>query len=123
MDTPISIQKQAEHVVHFNPIFEESSFVNVAVKEGVLEAKNNSAVVLKKRSILEPVREEIGGSVCPTEIKLPRVVLKGQNTNAKVISSKEGAAELIASEIDENSAKDLSQRKGEREEFSSTGHH
>ncbi|PPE00263.1 hypothetical protein GOBAR_DD02700 [Gossypium barbadense] len=153
MYTPISIQKQAEHVVHFNPIFEESSFVNVEVKEGVLEAKNNSAVVLKKRSILEPVREEIGGSICPTEIKFPRVVLKGQNTNAKVTSSKEGwklnktlkglsnrfknsentrvyfvdsmkrAAELIASEIDENSAKDLSQRKGEREEFSSTGHH
>ncbi|MBA0662026.1 hypothetical protein Goklo_006228 [Gossypium klotzschianum] len=139
MNTPISIQKQVEHVVHFNPIFKESSFVNVAVKEGVLEAKNHSAVVLKKSSILELVSEKIGGSVCPTEIKLPRVVLKGQNTNAKVTSSKEGwklnktlkglsnrfknsentrvyfvdsikrAAELIASEIDENSAKDLSQ--------------
>ncbi|MFQ6642929.1 hypothetical protein Gotur_017174 [Gossypium turneri] len=107
MDTLISIQKQAEHVVHFNPIFEESSLVNVTVKERVLEAKNHSTVVLKKSSILEPISKEIGGSVCPTEIKLPRV----------------RAAELIASEIDRDSAKDLSQKKGELEEFSSTGHH
>ncbi|MBA0694111.1 hypothetical protein Goari_004436 [Gossypium aridum] len=60
MDTPISFQKQAEYVVHFNPTFEESSFVNVAVKEGVLEAKNHLAVVLKNSSTLEPVSEEIG---------------------------------------------------------------
>ncbi|MBA0568324.1 hypothetical protein Golob_005827 [Gossypium lobatum] len=61
MDTLISFQKQAEYVVHFNPTFEESSFVNVAVKEGVLEAKNHLAVVLKNSSTLEPVSNEIGG--------------------------------------------------------------
>lgn len=110
----------------------------------MLEAKNHSTVVFKKSSILEPVSEEIGGSGCPSEIKLPREVLKGQNANAKVTGSKGGwklnktlkgssnhfknsknirvhfadsmkrATELFAFEIDKNSAKDLSRKKGER---------
>ncbi|KAH1121279.1 hypothetical protein J1N35_004439 [Gossypium stocksii] len=34
--------KQSDHVVLFNPVFEENSFVNVEMKEGVLEARNHS---------------------------------------------------------------------------------
>ncbi|KAK5775448.1 hypothetical protein PVK06_043342 [Gossypium arboreum] len=153
VDTSSSVQKQAQHVVHSNPTFEKSSFVNVEVKGGVLEAKNHSAVVFKRSSILEPISEEIEDSVCPFEIKFPREDLKRQITNAKVTSSKEGwklnkirkgpgnrfknsenthvhfvdsmkrVTELIASEIDGDSANDFSRKKGEREEFSSTGHH
>ncbi|PPS10083.1 hypothetical protein GOBAR_AA10557 [Gossypium barbadense] len=77
VDTPTSVQKQAQPVVHFNPTFEENSFVNVAVKEGVLEAKNHSAMVFKRNSILEPISEETKGSVCPSKIKLPREFSKG----------------------------------------------
>ncbi|KAK5785850.1 hypothetical protein PVK06_040471 [Gossypium arboreum] len=62
VDTPTSVQKQAQPVVHFNPTFEENSFVNVAVKERVLEAKNHSAMVFKRSSILEPISEETRGS-------------------------------------------------------------
>ncbi|MBA0604554.1 hypothetical protein Godav_017205 [Gossypium davidsonii] len=127
----------------------KNSFVNVEVKEGVLEARNHSAVVFKNRNILEPVSEETGGSGPSTGIKLPREVFKRQN--AKVTGSKGGwklnktlkgprnrfknfenirvpfadsmkrAVELIASEIDGKSAMDLSRQKGERAEFSSTG--
>ncbi|MFQ6648101.1 hypothetical protein Gotur_021107 [Gossypium turneri] len=149
VDPHFSLQKQAKHVVHFNPSFEENSFVNVEVKEGVLEARNHSAVVFKNRNILEPVSEETGGSGPSTGIKLPREVFKRQN--AKVTGSKGGwklnktlkgprnrfknfenirvpfadsmkrAVELIASEIDGKSAMDLSRQKGKRAEFSSTG--
>ncbi|MBA0617573.1 hypothetical protein Godav_027008 [Gossypium davidsonii] len=42
-----------------------------------------NSVVFKNSSIMEPVSEEIGGNGCPSEIKLPREVLKGQNANAK----------------------------------------
>ncbi|MBA0548204.1 hypothetical protein Golob_019314, partial [Gossypium lobatum] len=148
VDPHFSLQKQAKHVVHFNPTFEENSFVNVEVKEGVLEARNHSAVVFKNRNILEPVSEETGGSGPSTGIKLPREVFKRQN--AKVTGSEGGwklnktlkgprnrfknfenirvpfadsmkrAVELIASEIDGKSAMDLSRQKGERAEFSST---
>ncbi|PPD66505.1 hypothetical protein GOBAR_DD36617 [Gossypium barbadense] len=141
VDPHFSLQKQAKHVVHFNPTFEENSFVNVEVKEGVLEARNHSAVVFKNRNILEPVSEETGGSGPSTGIKLPREVFKRQN--AKVTGSKGGwklnktlkgprnrfknfenirvpfadsmkrAVELIASEIDGKSAMDLSRQKGE----------
>ncbi|MBA0674328.1 hypothetical protein Goari_015931, partial [Gossypium aridum] len=129
-------------------LISENSFVNVEVKEGVLEARNHSAVVFKNRNILEPVSEETGGSGPSTGIKLPREVFKRQN--AKVTGSEGGwklnktlkgprnrfknfenirvpfadsmkrAVELIASEIDGKSAMDLSRQKGERAEFSST---
>ncbi|MBA0717576.1 hypothetical protein Golax_005377, partial [Gossypium laxum] len=85
VDPPFSLQKQAKHIVHFNPTFDESSFVNVAVKEGVLEAKNHSTVVFKNSNILESVNKETGM-----------------------------AAELIASEIDGKSTMDLLRKKGDR---------
>ncbi|MBA0847906.1 hypothetical protein Goshw_025443 [Gossypium schwendimanii] len=59
VDPHFSLQKQAKHVVHFNPTFEENSFVNVEVKEGVLEARNHSAVVFKNKNILEPRAVEL----------------------------------------------------------------
>ncbi|MBA0755699.1 hypothetical protein Gogos_021783 [Gossypium gossypioides] len=145
VDPHFSLQKQAKHVVHFNPTFEKNSFVNVEVKEGVLEARNHSTVAFKNRNILEPVSKETGGSGPSTGIKLPREVFKGQNAkvtdlirgwklnktlkgpdnrfknfeNIRVpfADSMKRAVELIASEIDGKSAMDLSRQKGERAEL------
>ncbi|KAH1120984.1 hypothetical protein J1N35_004144 [Gossypium stocksii] len=141
VDPHISLQKRAEHVVHFNPTFEENSFVNVEVKEGLLEAKNHLAVVFKNRNILEHVSKEIGGTGPSTGIKFPKEVFKEQN--AKVIGPKGGwklnktlkgpdnrfknsknirvpsadsmkrEVELFAFEINGKSAMDLSRQKGE----------
>ncbi|MBA0821359.1 hypothetical protein Goarm_018222, partial [Gossypium armourianum] len=101
VDPHFSLQKQAEHVVHFNPDFEKNSFVNVEVKEGVLEAKNHSVVVFTNRNILETLSEETG-------VVVLRLV--------PFADSMKRAAELTAFEIDEKSTMDLPRQKGEQAE-------
>ncbi|KAK5771113.1 hypothetical protein PVK06_047288 [Gossypium arboreum] len=77
----------ANHIVHFNPAFEETSFVNVEVKEGVLDAKNHSAAVFSNRSPTENTTEQLRGRHS-TEINLSKKVFKGQYT--KGTGSKRG---------------------------------
>ncbi|KAH1072668.1 hypothetical protein J1N35_024996 [Gossypium stocksii] len=89
-DLPSSTQQQVQYIVYFNPTFKESSIVNVVVKDGVLEAKNHSAVVFKKSSSLEPISKGIGGSTGPTDTKSSAKASKGQITNFKYTSSKRG---------------------------------
>ncbi|PPS16214.1 hypothetical protein GOBAR_AA04362 [Gossypium barbadense] len=101
LEPKFSLYKQTDHVVHFNPTFEENSFANVEVK-GVLEAKNHSAVVFSNKWPLEAVVEESGGSQ-PA----------GSFLNKR-------AADLITSEIDRESEKDLSIHLGEEVEYSSS---
>ncbi|KAH1057052.1 hypothetical protein J1N35_035117 [Gossypium stocksii] len=84
------INNQEQHMVHFNPTFEGSSTINVAVKKGVLEDKNHSAVVFKHSSMLESGSEVSRGSVCISENELPGGVSNGQNFNFKASNSKGG---------------------------------
>ncbi|PPS13453.1 hypothetical protein GOBAR_AA07127 [Gossypium barbadense] len=137
------------HIVHFNPAFEETSFVNVDVKEGVLDAKNHSAAVFSNRSPTENTTEQLRGRHS-TEINLSKKVFKGQYT--KGTGSKRGwklnktlkgpgsyfkysenirvpfadsmkrAAELIASEIDGKSVMDLTEKSGKEVEFPHSVH-
>ncbi|MBA0730766.1 hypothetical protein Golax_022675 [Gossypium laxum] len=60
VEPQFSLHKKVDHVVHFNPTFEDNSFVNVEVNEGVLEAKNHSAVAFTNKSLLVIVNEELG---------------------------------------------------------------
>ncbi|KAH1107797.1 hypothetical protein J1N35_011565 [Gossypium stocksii] len=68
---PSSSHQQDQYFIHFNPTFEESSLVNVAIKDGVLDAKNHSTVVFKKSNNLDPIREEIGRNTGPADPNLP----------------------------------------------------
>ncbi|KAK5818845.1 hypothetical protein PVK06_023791 [Gossypium arboreum] len=78
MESQLALQKQADHTLHFNPTFKENSFVNVEVKEGVLEAKNHSTVVFSNKSLLENVTEVSGGILAG--INLSNEIFKGHNS-------------------------------------------
>ncbi|MBA0626175.1 hypothetical protein Godav_003889 [Gossypium davidsonii] len=64
---PILNSNQAEHVVHFNPTFEENSVIEVGVKENLLNAKNHSTVVFKKNSSPKLDGKEARGCILSTE--------------------------------------------------------
>ncbi|PPD95715.1 hypothetical protein GOBAR_DD07271 [Gossypium barbadense] len=67
---------QAEHVVHFNPTFEENSVTEVGVKENLLNAKNHSAVVRKKNSSPKLDGKEARGRILLTENFLLKRLIK-----------------------------------------------
>lgn len=76
--------KQADHVVVYNPIFEENSFVNVEVKEGVLDAGNHLAVVFNNKRSLE-TRDSAGSNLvkvgCKSQITKKSVSKGGWKLN------------------------------------------
>ncbi|MFQ6667999.1 hypothetical protein Gotur_033834 [Gossypium turneri] len=73
---PILNSNQAEHVVHFNPTFEENSVTEVGVKENLLNAKNHSAVVFKKNSSPKLDGKEARGRILLTENFLLKRLIK-----------------------------------------------
>ncbi|KAH1072414.1 hypothetical protein J1N35_024742 [Gossypium stocksii] len=150
--SPSSVHQQEQHIVHFNPTFEENSLVNVVVNEGVLDVNNHSAVIFKRNSVLEPANEEIEDSFCPSKVKASRKVLIGQSNNSKVSKPKGGwklnktlkgpdnrfknskntgvyfaksmkrVVKLIAAEIDGESTGNFSCNEGECGEYFNTEH-
>ncbi|MBA0813250.1 hypothetical protein Gohar_027119 [Gossypium harknessii] len=68
---------QEDHLKHFNPTFEEANVINVAVKEGVLDATKHTAVVFKNISQSSSLGEEVGGSSTISKNRLNLVDNKG----------------------------------------------
>ncbi|PPS01333.1 hypothetical protein GOBAR_AA19330 [Gossypium barbadense] len=87
----------------FIPAFKDNYFVNVEVKQGVLEAKNHLAVVFNNKRPLETMVEDLGGSHSASS----NLINEGfKNQIAKGASSKG----------------DLSRHQGEEVEFHSSDH-
>ncbi|KAH1039541.1 hypothetical protein J1N35_041284 [Gossypium stocksii] len=80
------INNQEQHLVHFNPTFEGSSAINVAVKKGVLEDKNHSAIVFKHSSMLESGSKISRGNGCASD-KFLRVFREYRNLHKPDIIS------------------------------------
>ncbi|MBA0871617.1 hypothetical protein Goshw_028207, partial [Gossypium schwendimanii] len=68
---------QEEHLKHFNPTFEEANAINVAVKEGVLDATKHTVVVFKNISQSSFLGEEVGDSSTISKNRLNLVDNKG----------------------------------------------
>ncbi|MBA0725307.1 hypothetical protein Golax_021903 [Gossypium laxum] len=68
---------QEEHLKHFNPTFEEANVINVAVKEGVLDATKQTAVEFKNISQSSSLGEEVGGSSTISKNRLNLMDNKG----------------------------------------------
>ncbi|KAK5774661.1 hypothetical protein PVK06_042517 [Gossypium arboreum] len=134
--------KQANHVVVYNPVFEENSFMNVKVKEGVLDARNHSTVVFNNKRSLE-TGDSAGSNLvkvgCKSQIAKKSIskvrwklnkTLKGpgnrfkisENSRVSFADSMKRAATLITSEIEEQSAKDLSRRLEQEVDISSSAY-
>ncbi|KAH1064452.1 hypothetical protein J1N35_029439 [Gossypium stocksii] len=96
MEPIFSLHKQTDHVVHFNPAFKENSFVNV-------EGQNAKGTGSKGGWKLNKILKGLG-----TRFK------NFENTRVSFTDSMKKAAELIASEIDGKSAKDLSRVSGNK---------
>ncbi|KAH1055846.1 hypothetical protein J1N35_033911 [Gossypium stocksii] len=122
---------KSDHVVHYNPAFEENSFVNVEIKDGVLEAKNHSAIVFNNSRHLEHTVEKSensplaganssklgfkrlnangtnnkGGCKLNKTLKGPGNRFKNlENSRISFAVSMNKTAELIVSEMEGNSA-------------------
>ncbi|KAH1031252.1 hypothetical protein J1N35_043426 [Gossypium stocksii] len=147
LDHELSSLKQANRVVLFNPVFEENDFMNVEVKEGVLEASNHSAVVFNNKSPLEVGNEELRDShlTSSNQAKVDyksqsakkagskggwklNKTLKGlgnkfkmsENSRVPFAESMKRAANLITSEIEEQSVNDLSRHLEKEVDISSS---
>ncbi|KAH1055231.1 hypothetical protein J1N35_033296 [Gossypium stocksii] len=70
MNSSNSTGFQEEHLFHLIPTFEEATVIDAAVKEGVLDATNYTAVVLKKNTQPKPLGEEVGGNPNISENRL-----------------------------------------------------
>ncbi|MBA0811479.1 hypothetical protein Gohar_003376 [Gossypium harknessii] len=131
-----------EHLFHFIPTFEEATVIDVAVKEGVLDATNHTAVIFKKNTQPKPLGEEVGGNPNIFEnrlnmknrggsgVKAPgqkggwkiNKTLKGpgnkfktsENLRVSCAESMKMAVDLLTSELDGYVDNDLSLEEGER---------
>ncbi|KAH1046490.1 hypothetical protein J1N35_037274 [Gossypium stocksii] len=89
---------QDEHLIHFNPTFEEANVINVAVKEGVLDVTKHAAVVFKNISQSSSLGEEVGGSSTISQNRLTLLDNKGSGINAA--GPKSGDLSLQAKSVD-----------------------
>ncbi|MBA0569138.1 hypothetical protein Golob_006593 [Gossypium lobatum] len=131
-----------EHLFHFIPTFEEATVIDVAAKEGVLDATNHTAVIFKKNTQPKPLGEEVGGNPNIFEnrlnmknnggsgVKAPgqkggwkiNKTLKGpgnkfktsENLRVSCAESMKMAVDLLTSELDGYVDNDLSLEEGER---------
>ncbi|KAK8261639.1 hypothetical protein V6Z11_D13G201400 [Gossypium hirsutum] len=83
---PSGLQK--DHFLHFNPTFKEVTEVNVAVKEGILDAKNHTAVVFKENTHPNLSGEAVGGNLSIS--KNHPIMVNGRGSGVKAFGSEGG---------------------------------